>query len=273
MATTQVVAIGCIDPFDVKVDRWPTYYERVEQYFKANSIKEDMQVATLLTLIGGSTYSLLKDLVAPDPPADKMLKEIHDALTAHLSLKPLLIAERFRFHRRQQYDGESVAQFLAALRNLVFHCDFVAVLNDTRDRFVCGLRSQAVQRKLLSEASLTLSKATEIASAAEAASRDAVELSTGLARSSPQAEVHRLPATNKSHARPRRSSATVATPDPRAVGSEWMTATAHAIAAEDARTRCRTADTKTRRATHAAREVISQLSAAAVSTRAGRAAM
>ena len=114
MATTQVVAIGRIDPFDVKVDRWPTYYERVEQYFKANSIKEDMQVATLLTLISGSTYSLLKDLVAPDPPADKTLKEIHDALTAHLSLKPLLIAERFRFHRRQQYDGESVAQFLAA---------------------------------------------------------------------------------------------------------------------------------------------------------------
>ena len=63
MATTQVVAIGRIDPFDAKVDRWPTYYERIEQYFKANSIKEDMQVATLLTLIGGSTYSLLKDLV------------------------------------------------------------------------------------------------------------------------------------------------------------------------------------------------------------------
>ena len=104
-------------------------------------------------------------------------------------------------------------QFLAALRNLAIHCDFGAVLNNTlQDRFVCGLRSQAVQRKLLSEAGLTLSKATEIASAAEAASRDAVELSTGLAQSSTQAEVHRLPATNKSHARPRRSSATVATP-------------------------------------------------------------
>ena len=86
-------------------------------------------------------------------------------------MNALLIAERFRFHRHQQYSSESVAQFLAALRNLAIHCDFGAVLNVTlRDRSVCGLRSQAVQRKLLSEAGLTLSKATEIASAAEAAS-------------------------------------------------------------------------------------------------------
>ena len=49
-----------------------------------------------------------------------------------------------------------------------------------RDRFVCGLRSQAIQRKLLSESNLTLQKAVEIALSTEAASRDASEMSSGV---------------------------------------------------------------------------------------------
>ena len=176
-----MATVGRIEPFDASVDKWPTYFERIQLYFKANGVKEAAQVATLLTLIGGPTYTLLRSLVAPDNPADKNLAEINAVLEAHLSPKPLLIVERFRFHRRQQNDGETIAQFIAALRMLAIHCDFGATLNDTlRDRFVCGLRRQAIQRKLLSESNLTLQKAVEIALSTEAASRDASEMSSGV---------------------------------------------------------------------------------------------
>ena len=51
-----------------------------------------------------------------------------------------MIAERFKFHRRNQRDGETVAQYLAELRKLTEQCDFKEYLEEAlRDRLVCSL--------------------------------------------------------------------------------------------------------------------------------------
>jgi hypothetical protein len=53
-------------------------------------------------------------------------------------------------------------------------CAFGAYLNEAlRDRFVCGLRAEAIQRRLLSESNLTLTKALETAQGMEAAAKKA----------------------------------------------------------------------------------------------------
>ena len=81
-----------------------------------------------------------------------------------------MIAERFKFHHRNQRDGEKVAQYMAE------HCDFKDNLSEAlRDRLVCGLRSEAIQRRLLSQKDLTLDTAYEIA-LSETASQRASEL-------------------------------------------------------------------------------------------------
>lgn len=52
--------------------------------------------------------------------------------------KPLLIAERFRFHKRNKNEGESIAAHVDELKKLSEHCQFG--LNDAlRDRLVCGI--------------------------------------------------------------------------------------------------------------------------------------
>ena len=51
--------IGNIEAFDETNDNWNAYVERVEQYFMANDIKEDKQVAVILSLMGNKTYRLL----------------------------------------------------------------------------------------------------------------------------------------------------------------------------------------------------------------------
>ena len=80
----------------------------------------------------------------------------------HYSPKPLIIAERFRFHKRNQEEGESISQFVAVLKQLSEHCEFEHFLNDTiRDRLVCGMRSGAIQKRLLTESNLTLQNAIE----------------------------------------------------------------------------------------------------------------
>ena len=142
------------------------YVERLEQYFIANEIgslvagvddtaeaRESAQrkkVATFLTLVGPEAYRLLKSLSSPAIPASKTFPELIEVLGNHLKPKKLIMAERFRFHQRNQNEGETVAQFEAALRKLASTCEFELFLNQAlRDQIVCGIRSESTQKKLL----------------------------------------------------------------------------------------------------------------------------
>ena len=90
-----------------------------------------------------------------------------------------MITEHFHFHKRDQATQESIADFDAALRKLAVHCEFGNHLQETlRDRFVYGLRHEAIQRRLLLESTLTYAKAIEIARGMEAADKDAETFKT-----------------------------------------------------------------------------------------------
>ena len=159
---TQI--IGKIDCFDETVEKWPIYIERLDQYFAVNEIAEEKKLAALLSLMGPKTYGLLRTLTKPDLPSTKTYREVCELLTRHLSPKPLLIAERFRFHKRDQIPGESVSQFMTTSRKLTEFCEFGHFLNKAlRDRFVRGLTSEQIQKRLLSEDNLTYDKAVKIA--------------------------------------------------------------------------------------------------------------
>ena len=167
-------SIGHIAPFVSEEEKIGTYLERIQLFFVANAVEDDKKVAVLLTVIGSKTYSLLADLAAPDAPSTKTFAELSELLTNHFQPKKMVVAERFRFHRRFQLENESVMEFTAGLRTLSRDCNFGDFLNDAlRDQFVCGLRSEALQSKLLAEDGLTLQRALEIAKAQEAARRDA----------------------------------------------------------------------------------------------------
>lgn len=101
--------IGTITAFDNDAEDWGTYVERVELYCEANAIENDKKVAVLLSIMGVKTYGLLRSLLTPEKPADKSFQQIVDILNEHLNPKPLVIAERFRFHKRNQAKGESIS--------------------------------------------------------------------------------------------------------------------------------------------------------------------
>ena len=82
-----------------------------------------------------------------------------------------------KFHRRNQHEAETIAQYVAELRRLTEHCEFNAYLEEAlRDRLVCGLRNETIQRKLLTEAKLDLKKAYDLAHGMEMAFQQASEL-------------------------------------------------------------------------------------------------
>ena len=89
-------------------ETWKSYTECVQQFFLANQVADDRKVPTLLAIMGGKTYSLLRNLTMLAEPSTKTYDEIVTLLNDHLSPKPLVIAECFRFHKREQKEGESI---------------------------------------------------------------------------------------------------------------------------------------------------------------------
>ena len=120
---------------------------------------------TPTAVIRAENYTLLRGLVSPTLPKDKTFDELEAVLNAHFEPKALVTAEQFHFYRRDQGAEETIANFVAPLRKLAARCKFPdTFLNEAlRDRLVCGLRDEATQKRLLSEADLTLDSAIQLA--------------------------------------------------------------------------------------------------------------
>ena len=146
------------------------YFERVELFFEVHQIPSGKKVAHLLSDIGPKMYTVLKSLSAPTLPVECNSKKLKEVLVQHYKRTPLIIAERFAFHKRDQLPEEKVNDFLIKLRRLARMCDFGEFLEQAlRDRFVCGLANTDLQKRLLTEKNLTLERAIAVATAMETA--------------------------------------------------------------------------------------------------------
>ena len=108
--------LGHTNEFDSKKEMISAYLERVEMFFQANDIKAEKRVPVLLSVIGAKTYMLLRNLLTPDIPKHKSFAELSTLLKGHYEPKPIVIAERYHFHRRNQKSDESIAEYIAELK-------------------------------------------------------------------------------------------------------------------------------------------------------------
>ena len=171
----MAVAFGKIYPFNPSQDDWPLYVERLEHVFVANGNTEEAKKrAAFLSVIGPSNYKLLpsprSSLLAPDKPGDKEYKTLVDKLSEHFTPAPSEIVENFKFHTRFRKPGESVTAFVSELRSIAKSCNFGDTLETTlRDRIVCGINDNIIQRRLLAEKGLSFKIALELAQGMESA--------------------------------------------------------------------------------------------------------
>ena len=167
------LSFGHEDSFDADNETISAYLERFDLFVQANGVANDKKVPVFLSVLSGKIYALLRNLDLPAFPKDKSLEELTQELKNHFEPKKVVILERFNFYCREQQSGESIATYVAELRRLATDCAFNDYLNEVLcDKFVCGLRSEATQQRLLVEKDLTFTKAVEIAQGMEAAARD-----------------------------------------------------------------------------------------------------
>lgn len=149
-----------IGEFDKAKEDIVSYLERFDEFLSMYNSSENYKVSMLIASIGPEAYTVLKNLTVPELPKQKNYEQLVTLLKNHYTPKKLLIAERFRFHKRNQNVDESISDYILTLKKLASTCEFKAHLDDAlRDRFVCGLLNEHIQQRLLVESKLTFESA------------------------------------------------------------------------------------------------------------------
>ncbi|ETW98968.1 MAG: hypothetical protein ETSY2_41825 [Candidatus Entotheonella gemina] len=129
--------------------------------------------------VGSTTYKLLKTLVAPAELTTKSVADLVKLAQEHYNPRPSVIMRRFYFNTCVRQEGESITAYVTRLRDLASHCEYGDSAKElVRDRLVCGVRDDTLQRTLLAVAKLTFDKAFELALLHEAAVQNARLLSS-----------------------------------------------------------------------------------------------
>ena len=81
---------------------------------------------------------------------------ILELMSEYYNPEPLVTTKYYRFYSRFRQSHESVSAFVAKLHSLAKDCEFGVALQDNfRDRLVCGISNQSIQKRLLAEHQLT----------------------------------------------------------------------------------------------------------------------
>ncbi|KAM7300644.1 uncharacterized protein ISCGN_016252 [Ixodes scapularis] len=135
---------------------WEEWEQTFTVYLLASGAAEcppERRKAILLHCLGAEGQRVFRTLPAGSSAAAPAVQDKPTAATTDVYASALaalrkqfstscnVVVERHRFHRRNQHAGESVHDFVAALRQLVSHCSFNSQDEALRDQFVAGVAS------------------------------------------------------------------------------------------------------------------------------------
>ncbi|XP_061710675.1 uncharacterized protein K02A2.6-like [Cydia pomonella] len=159
-----------------RAEAWRRWYTQFQVFLKASGVyKEtsDVQASLLVNLIGSEGYNVyLTFRFTKDENRDD-LQTLVDKFNDHFGTKQNETMARFKFFSRNQESGESIDEYVTALKILAQQCEFKDLEESLmRDRIVCGVASSKVRDRLLRAEDLTLEKAVKITQANEMSSEE-----------------------------------------------------------------------------------------------------
>lgn len=169
---------GEIPKFYSAHDDWQVFTERLEQFFEINDVVEEKKRAILLTSISDDVYKTLRDVCHPVLPKNKTFDELCELLNKQFVKKTSVFRERVTFYNAKQMRDETISSWFARIKKLSVDCKFGERFDDILlDRFISGLRSNAILERLCEEDEdkLTIQGAVEIAITKESAVKESNE--------------------------------------------------------------------------------------------------
>lgn len=111
--------------YDYKKDDWEKFIDRIEQYFIANDITDTIKKrAILLSKVSADTYDMIDRICKPNKPEQKAYDDIVKLVKNYLRPAASYLVYRSNFRQRTQKEGETISEYIAALKNLANDCQF-----------------------------------------------------------------------------------------------------------------------------------------------------
>ena len=108
---------GTLSAFEPSTNNWRSYTDQLNYYFVANDVTTDKKkVAILLAACGQLTFKTISSLVDADTLRSIKYSDLIQLLSDHYKPAPSSIVQRHKFYNRVREEGESIANFVAALR-------------------------------------------------------------------------------------------------------------------------------------------------------------
>ncbi|XP_046809112.1 uncharacterized protein LOC124420433 [Lucilia cuprina] len=182
--SNDIKPLGVVAKINLKASNmaaeWKNWKEQFQIYLTASKLdgeSNERKVALLLHHMGSESFHVFKSF---DKDIDSVKYDDLVKLFDHYFIPKINLAmERHNFFTRKQNCGETIHDYVTALKNLSQTCDF-GVLRDNlvKDIFVCGISSnfQHIKERLLSEGNISLDRAVTIAQSIEAARENASQL-------------------------------------------------------------------------------------------------
>lgn len=139
----------------------------------------------LFNSIGATYYNTLSALVAPSLPNTLEYSNLMEILEKHLCPKKNILVAQHRFLSTYQNENQSIAEYIALLRQDIGDCDFVSPCNCKtsisdiflRAQFIRGIKDNTIREQLLQSGASTFTEITGKALALKASKIDSRELS------------------------------------------------------------------------------------------------
>ena len=166
----QPERFDCSPNSSLSSKQWTHWYKTFSNFLTAISKHEPDKLATLVNSAAPSVYEFISECKDYESAIETLRK---------LYIKPKNeVFARHLLATRSQRPGETLDEFIQALKQLSTDCNFKAVSADQykeesiRDAFIAGLQSQYIRQRLLENKTLELQAAIDQAMALDLAQKN-----------------------------------------------------------------------------------------------------
>ena len=160
---TQLHTLNIQPPeeFSFKASDWEKYLTRFSRFRVVSELdkkSEELQVSTLLYMMGPGAEDLTKSLNLSTAHL-KSYKAVTEKITMFYEPRNNILFSRAQFNTRTQKPGESTEAFVAACSALVTKCNYGSLQDELlRDRLIVGTLNKKLSEKLQLMEDVTLEK-------------------------------------------------------------------------------------------------------------------
>ncbi|KAK2712700.1 hypothetical protein QYM36_011401, partial [Artemia franciscana] len=145
-------------------DAWTRFSKHVELMFSGplNGKSNTVKCSYLLIWVGEKGRDIFSTFVVPDSSENNPTEYLR-LFKNHVEPSSNPIFERFKFHRRNQKEFETIEQYITDLKLIAQNCSYSQQDEMVRDQLIFGLKNDRLRERLLAESwSLTLDRAVLI---------------------------------------------------------------------------------------------------------------